>query len=69
MTETLSLPEPVPTNDAAAEVGVGVSKFHRLVGELGLVPVVKAPGLRGAMFWTPDQIAQIKAHLAAEVTS
>lgn len=56
------------TKDAAAAAGVNVQKFHRLAAKYGIVPALEAPGLRGAKFWHPADVARI-ARLAAEVAA
>lgn len=37
-----------------------VSRFHRKVIEHGIKPVLKGPGLRGAMFWSPEDIDRLR---------
>lgn len=54
------------TQVAAERVGVNVQKFHRLVAEHGIQPALKAPGLRGAMFWSVDDVDRLIDALAAE---
>jgi hypothetical protein len=48
--------ETLTSRQAADRLGVNVQKFHRLIVGTGIIPVVKAPGLRGAKFWAVDDI-------------
>lgn len=58
--------EALSTQAAAARLRIGVSKFHRKVAELGLSPVLQAPGPRGAMFWSEADVDAIRRQLVAE---
>lgn len=61
----LSVTETLTTQEAAKRLDVTVQKFHRLVLRHRLDPAVKAPGLRGAMFWNTEDIDRLGAELAA----
>lgn len=51
--------ETLTSSEAAARLGVNIQKFHRLVAAHKLVPVLKAPGLRGAKFWRAADIERL----------
>ena len=51
--------ETLSTTEAAERAGMNVQKFHRKVAEHGIQPVLKAPGLRGAMFWSPEDVDRL----------
>lgn len=56
--------ETLTSSEAAARLGVNVQKFHRLVAEAGVSPVIEAPGLRGAKFWRPRDVERLAAKRA-----
>ncbi len=53
--------ESLTSRQAADKLGVNVQKFHRLVAQHQLTPVVEVPGIRGAKFWDTEDINRIAA--------
>lgn len=56
--------DPINSTDAAERLGVNASRFHRLVAQHGLEPVVTGPGLRGVKFWALADIDNLEALVA-----
>lgn len=53
------------STDAAERLGVNAQRFHRLVAQYKLTPVLKAPGKRGVRFWDPTDIDRLATELEA----
>lgn len=53
--------------DAATRLGVSRRTILRLVDSGQLVPVMKAPGLRGAYLFTEDEVARFEQQRAQQV--
>jgi hypothetical protein len=60
--------ETLTTAEAAALLGVNVQKYHRLATKHGITPLMTAPGLRGAKFWTRAAVEMIR-RFEAEVAA
>lgn len=62
--------ETLPTAEAAARVGVpNVARFFRLAERHGVKPVLSAPGLRGAKFWSALDVERLCAIVATEAAT
>ena len=49
------------TAEVAAELGYGsAGGFTRFARRHGVEPVLKGPGIRGAQFWTREQLEQLR---------
>ena len=57
--------ETFTSQQAADQLGVTVQKFHRLVAEHHIEPMLSAPGRRGAKFWKPADIRRLAKKVAA----
>ncbi len=58
-------PNLLPSAEVCALLSIDRSTLSRWV-QLGRVTVaVKAPGVRGAMFFTPEEVERVKAEAAA----
>lgn len=51
----------LPTATVAKELGISVSYVSKLVKRGFLEPANQAPGLRGAMFFTPAEVEHYRA--------
>ena len=49
-----------PAKGAAEKLGVTAARIHQMVAEGKLTPAMKAPGLRGALFFTLTEIDRYK---------
>jgi hypothetical protein len=63
--EERSMSETYTTKEAADVLGVDVARFFRLMDTHTILPVLSAPGIRGAKFWDVEQINDLAAELAA----
>jgi hypothetical protein len=61
--------EALTTTEAARRAGMNVQKFHRAVADHGIEPVFRAPGLRGAMFWAPEDVDRLREQRRHELTA
>jgi len=53
------------SREAAERLGVSISTLH-LLSQLGeITPVLQAPGLRGAKWFSPEDVDALKAKRAA----
>ena len=57
--------ESLTSREAAARLGVNIQRFHRLVAEHGIEPMIEGAGIRGPKFWDPTDIARLAAELRA----
>jgi excisionase family DNA binding protein len=55
--------ESLTSREAAERLGVNVQKFHRLVAEHEIRPILKGTGLRGEKFWKPSDITRLVIEL------
>ena len=51
----------IPTADVCAELGITPSTLSRKVKRGLITPAIKAPGLRGPMFFTREAVDALKA--------
>jgi hypothetical protein len=58
--------ETLTSREGADLLRVNVQKFHRLVADYQVEPLIVGPGLRGAKFWRPDDIARIARAIFSE---
>lgn len=56
----------LPTKDVAERLHVPLSTFHGWVDAGRITPALKAPGLRGALFFRPADVDKLAHELAAE---
>jgi hypothetical protein len=66
--------ESLTTAEAVRELDLPyVARFLRLAERHGIEPIMSGPGIRGAKFWSPADIARLReildAERAAEVAS
>ena len=58
--------EPLLTSaDACEALSIDRSTLSRWVQLGRIAPAMKAPGIRGAMFFTPDEVERVKTEVAA----
>ncbi len=63
-------PQHLPTAVVAQTLAMSPSSVHRLVETGELVPVFRAPGIRGAMFFRRTDVAKLaKARQKAKVSA
>lgn len=68
----MSIFDLLPTSEVARRLGVNVKTVHRMVEAKRLIPVTKAPGLRGAYLFNPGDVERIQAEdnkVSSEVAS
>lgn len=58
--------ESLTTRQAADALGVSVTRWHKLVKRHGIAPIFRAPGITGAMFWSPDAVETLRSKRDAE---
>lgn len=51
--------------DACEALSIDRSTLSRWVQLGRIAPAMKAPGIRGAMFFTPDEVERVKTEVAA----
>ena len=51
-------PTRIATKEASVQCGFSITHFHRVAGELGLVPKRSKGGTE--LQWSPEQVEQIK---------
>lgn len=61
------MPELLTTAQVAAQLNITPSGVSRMVARGTLEPARKAPGIRGAYFFTPEAVAQAQAQRAERV--
>jgi len=49
----------IPTSEAADQIGVTTRTLNRMAADGRITPAGKAPGVRGAYLYTPDEIARV----------
>lgn len=59
----------MPTSEVADKLGRTVRQVHYLIEAGQLAPVMKGKGIRGPMFFDPDDVDRLADTLAAEVAS
>lgn len=57
---------PLPTREVAERLGVPLSTLHGWVDAGRIKPTLKGPGLRGPLFFDPDDVEVLAAELTAE---
>jgi hypothetical protein len=57
--------ESLTSREAAERLGVSVRQWHGLVAKHKLRPVRELPGLRGAKFWSVDDVDSVRPEVAA----
>lgn len=58
-----------PTAEVAKEFGKSVATITRYVKAGRLEPVIKGEGLRGAMWFRPEDVDRLKAEIEDEATA
>lgn len=56
----------LPTREVADRLGVSISTLHGWVDAERIVPAMKAPGIRGALFFDPADVERLAGELASE---
>lgn len=49
----------IPSAEVCADLGIDRSTLSRWVASGRITPAVKAPGIRGAMFFRPEDVAEL----------
>ena len=60
---------PMPTSEVAAQLGIDVRTVHRKVASGEIVPLFKAPGLRGAYMFDPADVEALIAQRAEKASA
>ena len=55
--------------DAASQCGRSVSGIHKLIDAGRLTPKFRAPGIRGALFFSAGDVTRLADELAAEASA